>query len=230
VQPVQVEVPLKTIKHRNNILCCFLITLLVAGFPTVVFSTAYYVDSSSGDDNNDGLSVDTAWQTVHKVNNMMSQLPAGSDILFKRGEQFPSDSLYVTIGGTEADPVVIGAYGSGDKPVFISGADIVCSRQGLGHIKVQDIFFQSPGFRSAVSFAAENMNIRPGSHSGDNVYDVTFQRCIIGPTLYPHSTGSYACPGHAWNKDKQNKEKGLYVQDIYFKIECMIFRNSDCDR
>jgi len=42
----------------------------------------------------------------------------------------------------------------------------------------------------------ENMTIRPGSDSGDNVYDVTFQRCIIGPTLYPHSTGSLISRGY----------------------------------
>jgi hypothetical protein len=146
-----------TMKDRKIILC-FLIILLIAVSPAVVFSASYYVDSSSGDDNNDGLSIATAWRTVGKVNTIMSQLPVGSDILFKRGEQFFSDSLYISISGTEADPVVIGAYGSGAKPVFISGADIVCSGQGLGHIKVQDIFFQSPGFGAAVSFAAENMH------------------------------------------------------------------------
>ena len=146
-----------TRKHRKKI-PCLLLFLLLAGFPRLVFSATYYVDSISGDDTNDGLSAETAWQTVHKVNNMMPQFSTGSDILFRRGAQFSSESLYITIGGTEQDPVVIGAYGSGDKPVFISGADIVCSRKGLGHITVQDIFFQSPGFGSAVSFAAENMH------------------------------------------------------------------------
>ena len=148
---------MKTRQHRKT-LFCLIMALVFAALPTVVFAATYYVDSSSGDDDDDGLSVDTAWQTVNKVNHMMSQMAVGSDILFKRGEQFPSDSLYITIGGTEDDPVVIGAYGSGDKPVFISGAEIICSSQGLGHIKVQDIFFQSPGFGSAVSFVAENMH------------------------------------------------------------------------
>ena len=144
-------------KHKI-IIICFLLIPFIAGLPSVVFSAIYYVDSNTGDDNNDGQSEDTPWRTIHKVNNMMSQLPVGSDILFKRGEQFSTHSLYIAIGGTENDPVVIGAYGNGPKPVFINDTHIICTKKDLGHIHVQDIFFQSPGFGSAVYFRAENLH------------------------------------------------------------------------
>ncbi len=144
--------------RHGKIIIYFLITPFLAGLVSVAFPATYYVDSNSGDDNNNGLSADTAWRTIHKANNMISQLPVGSDILFKRGEQFSTHSLYITLGGTATDPVVIGAYGNGPKPVLKNDTHIICSQKDLEHIHVQDIFFQSPGFGSAVSFRAENLH------------------------------------------------------------------------
>ncbi len=143
---------------RGKIIICFLITLFIAEFPSVAFSATYYVDSSAGNDNNNGLSVDTAWRTIDKVNEMMPQLPVGSDVLFKRGEQFSGHSLYIRVGGLETDPMVIGAYGDGPKPVLKDDTHIICTQKDLGYIHVQDIFFQSPGFGSAVFFTAENLH------------------------------------------------------------------------
>jgi len=59
----------------------------------------------------------------------------------------------------------------------------------------------------------ENMTIRPGSHSGDDSYDVTFQRCIIGPTLYPHSTGSLISRGYKLENgfDRYSIHHNLYI-------------------
>jgi len=61
----------------------------------------------------------------------------------------------------------------------------------------------------------ENMTIRPGSHSGDNVYDVTFQRCIIGPTLYPHSTGSLISRGYKLENgfNRYSLHHNLYIHN-----------------
>ena len=144
--------------RRGKISICFLVAFFIAVLPSLAFSATYYVDSSAGDDNHNGLSVDTAWRTIDKVNNMMPQLPVGSDILFKRGEQFSGDSLYISVGGVETDPMVIGAYGEGPKPVLKDDTHIICTRKDLGYIHVQDIFFQNSGPGSAIYFAAENLH------------------------------------------------------------------------
>jgi hypothetical protein len=44
----------------------------------------YYVDSENGDDNVNGLSPETAWQTIAKVNSI--DFNPGDSILFRRGE------------------------------------------------------------------------------------------------------------------------------------------------
>jgi hypothetical protein len=49
-------------------------------------SATYYVSSTTGNDNNDGLSEATPWQSLTPVNE--TRLEDNSTILFKRGETF----------------------------------------------------------------------------------------------------------------------------------------------
>ena len=56
--------------------------------------TTYYVDATSGNDGNDGLSPGDAWQTITKINSE-SFLP-GDEILFKRGETWSGTSLIIS--------------------------------------------------------------------------------------------------------------------------------------
>lgn len=89
----------------------------------------YYVDATSGNDANTGLSPDQAWQTIDKVNS--STFHPADSILFKRGEEWRDTTLYIQWSGAENYPIVFGAYGSGDKPIF-NGADTVISWVATG--------------------------------------------------------------------------------------------------
>jgi IPT/TIG domain/Putative Ig domain/Right handed beta helix region len=83
-------------------------------------STTYYIDSVGGNDNNNGASPSTPWQTIAKVNS--SQFSPGNQILFKSGDTW-REQLSITSSGTASSPLVFGSYGSGAAPV-ISGADL----------------------------------------------------------------------------------------------------------
>jgi len=74
-----------------------------------------YVSFSGGNDNNDGLLPATAWQTIAKVN---ADLPAGESVLFKRGEAWSGTQLNIVQSGTETQPFVVGAYGTGPAPTL----------------------------------------------------------------------------------------------------------------
>ena len=84
-------------------------------------SKVFYVDSTSGNDANDGTTPETAFQTIDKLNTM-TFLP-GDKILFKKGETFrgcfkPQGS------GSEGAPITIASYGDGeDRPVLQPGKD-----------------------------------------------------------------------------------------------------------
>ncbi len=81
-----------------------------------VSGTKYYVSSSSGNDSNDGLTPETAWETINKVNSMTFK--AGDGVFFKRGDTFRF------VGSLSAQSgVTYSAYGNGAKPLFMCSVD-----------------------------------------------------------------------------------------------------------
>lgn len=85
--------------------------------PNVTFATgATYYFSISGSDSNNGLSAGAPKQNISTALTLMN---AGNTILFKRGDAWYNASLNLTNkAGTASDPITIGAYGTGPKPVI----------------------------------------------------------------------------------------------------------------
>ena len=110
-------------------------------FATTVSAQTYYVDATGGSDKGTGLSVDTAWQTIAKVN--ASVFVPGDSILFKCGEAW-RESLVVSPKGVKGNPVTYGTYGScnaSNKPI-INAADVVSGwTQYSGNIYAADVTF-----------------------------------------------------------------------------------------
>ena len=81
--------------------------------------TTYYVSSSAGDDANNGTSPGAAWKSVDKTKTWGDVHPyqPGDSILFKRGDVFDGQ-LRLALLGSAGSPIVIGAYGSGPKPII----------------------------------------------------------------------------------------------------------------
>ncbi len=90
-------------------------------FVTTSNATVYYV-SESGDDSNVGTSEDQPWKTLSKVNKIYKFEP-GDQILFKRGNKW-TGTLTVNTSGSEGNPIVYGAYGTGEKPT-IYGSEVI---------------------------------------------------------------------------------------------------------
>lgn len=80
--------------------------------------TIYYVDSENGNDTNNGTSEGTAFQTIEKINSIEFQL--GDQILFKCGGTW-TGALMPKGSGEEGNPITIGSYGEGPKPVLMPG-------------------------------------------------------------------------------------------------------------
>ncbi|MBQ0150880.1 MAG: right-handed parallel beta-helix repeat-containing protein [Bacteroidales bacterium] len=73
----------------------------------------YYV-SNEGDDSADGLSPESAWKTLDKVNN--AALGFGDKVLFRSGDIFRGG--LEPMSGREGAPIMYGRYGRGVKPVI----------------------------------------------------------------------------------------------------------------
>ena len=57
-----------------------------------VCAVDYYVDATGGNDNSDGQSKTTAWKTIVRVNEEISELQDNTTIRFKRGVIWTGDA------------------------------------------------------------------------------------------------------------------------------------------
>ena len=96
---------------------------------TGVSSGAYYLDSASGNDSNDGLSPASAWKTLAKVNGVTFQ--PGNKLCLKAGASW-TGQLAPKGSGTSAAPIVVDQYGSGPKPLLAA----VIRRRRLSHASI----------------------------------------------------------------------------------------------
>lgn len=108
--------------------------LLLAACPGGIKAANYYFSSAGGDDTrsfSEAQKPATPWKTISHFNRIVNRLSPGDSILFKRGEKFDG-GLVINTSGTVEAPIVIGAYGTGAKPV-ISGLWEVSDWHSIGN-------------------------------------------------------------------------------------------------
>ncbi|HQK70497.1 MAG TPA: right-handed parallel beta-helix repeat-containing protein, partial [Bacteroidales bacterium] len=62
-----------------------IITLIILVLGSSANATDYYISSSGDDKNNSGLSENSPWKTIDKINSEFSSFKPGDKILFKCG-------------------------------------------------------------------------------------------------------------------------------------------------
>lgn len=80
----------------------------------------YYVSSSLGNDTNNGLSERSPFKTfdhaMAKLKSVLGGGPAAVRLLFRRADTFTTDG--VILSGCHGTPAILGAYGSGNRPLI----------------------------------------------------------------------------------------------------------------
>ena len=110
---------------RRHFVCVSLLIILSIVVPTtakpVAAASATYYVSTSGKDDNNGLSESAPIATIEKVNSL--NLNPGDRVLFKCGDAWQGEMLTVTQSGTAGAPITYGSYPAGctNQPV-ISGS------------------------------------------------------------------------------------------------------------
>jgi hypothetical protein len=97
-------------------------------------ATTYYV-SPTGSDSNSGTSPGAAIKTLGRASGL--PLNPGDQVMLERGATF-SGKLAVWRSGTPADPITIGGYGSGSKPVVTGD----CLEVGGSYVTMTDLSVQ----------------------------------------------------------------------------------------
>lgn len=82
-------------------------------------STLYYVSSLNGNNSNDGLTPQSPFLTLDKINDL--SINAGDKILLERDSVFDNQFLHLkNCGDINCEPIEIASYGDGDRPPFIN--------------------------------------------------------------------------------------------------------------
>lgn len=151
----------------KKLFCILLGLLLILGTAPMAFASAvgttYYIDSENGNDDLSGMDEQNAWKSVRNI--PFVKLGAGDKILFKRGGTYYSDYLMI-IGacGTKEQPVLISAYGEGDKPLLTTDRN-------------HDILW----LKDCSYVTVENLEFT--AHNGGGIWINTESRTSVGVTL-----------------------------------------------
>jgi hypothetical protein len=98
-----------------------------------------YVSNSQGSDGNSGFSPDSPVKSLARGEKLVRD-GAGDQLLLKRGDTWHESFGFWSISGKSQDePVVIGAYGSGERPTVASGSASAAWTNGL--VNVHDVAF-----------------------------------------------------------------------------------------
>jgi len=167
--------------------------------------TSYYV-SNTGNNDNDGLSTETPWQTIAKVNAEFGEnITAGDDVYFKRGDTFNDAGLEIDISGeSTSNPTIIGAYGSGARPKFTPDTNLlptidltdaenvtieylhleptdsegaITSEKGSHYIKIQNVFMHGDDYRFGAIYFKDDDNA-----GADDSSHIIIRNCTISDT------------------------------------------------
>ena len=88
--------------------------LIILNIPSLK-SQVYYVSSSIGNDLNDGLSIQSPFKSIEKLNSIV--FDAGDTIYFKSGDYWEG-MFWIKGSGSSSQPIVIDVYGGDVKPVL----------------------------------------------------------------------------------------------------------------
>jgi hypothetical protein len=107
-------------------------------------SRVIYVSSSSGNDKNNGRSPEKAVKSVSQAESMLRD-HSGDQMLLKRGDSW-NEALggWSKAGRSASEPIVIGAYGAGARPLLKTGTNdgfYIGTESGIDHVAIMGLGF-----------------------------------------------------------------------------------------
>lgn len=164
----------------------FAVSLNAAGWIVVTpasNSRVVYVSSSVGNDRNSGLAPSLPVQTLGKAVSLLRN-GYGDEMLLRRGDVW-HDSLGVwwKSGASEQDPLLIGAYGVGARPLLDTGtADAFdcgeTSHPIVNNIVIDGIAFQADGHNPS-SLTFDRKASPDGIHLVSQTTNFTIEDCTL---------------------------------------------------
>lgn len=199
-------------------------------------SNTYYI-STSGSGINDGLSPETPWDlaqlnTAFETDINGGFITAGSNILFKRGEEF-YDQLIIKRSGTNGNPIVLSSYGSleEDLPIISGSGGTITGGDYIHAVHIEDVSYLTvsnlwiKNDRQAVGA----INEKKDSNNSRGIYvkannivstNLTFTDLKISdvlPVTFPASFSGYKVAGIMMESEPFVEDEGIITDLIGFQ-------------
>ena len=168
----------------NRLICLFSkkIMLIILSLSTALCMRAqkYYVSSSMGNDLNNGLSIQSPFKSIEKLNSM--NFNPGDSICFKSGDYWKG-MFWLKGSGTLTEPIVVDVYGGNTKPIingFGYQASVLIFNDQHIHINGLELYNSADHFDSAstTTISAQTPNLF--SNGPNNSWTNVYTACIIG--------------------------------------------------
>ena len=102
----------------------------------------YYIDSIDGNDANSGLTEAEAVKSIAGLKDLV--IGPGTHFLFRRGGEYECE-VTLTCNGTKENPVVISAYGEGEKPLLYTNNKTEAFRLfDCSYLTLSDLHIKAP--------------------------------------------------------------------------------------
>ncbi|MCP3891050.1 MAG: T9SS type A sorting domain-containing protein [Desulfobulbaceae bacterium] len=132
-------------------------------------SAAFYINASTGNDDNNGLSSTSPWKSISKVNSL--KLIPGDSLFFKTGDTFTGRLQVNNEGGTAGNPILISSYGAGNKPIIDGNGYLSAMHiQNSGYLHISNLEFKNDG---GPSQPGESTKLRYGLYVENTYTDGT---------------------------------------------------------
>ncbi len=175
-----------------------------------VMANEYYLSSSTGSDDNDGISNDSPWKSLDRLNNI--DLKPGDKILLRSGDFF-TGSISIDIQGGISNPLVISNYGEGRKPVLDgNGAEEVIFLKNPANIIVENLEIVNWKGVYGIRFVAEDAGeMRNLTLQNLDIHDVG---SAMFETTNPSKTKG-AISGRVYKGKQPSWWNGLAIKNVY---------------
>lgn len=204
-----------------------IVAALMFIFITAIGASAetYYV-SADGNDSNTGTSADTPWRSLSKVS--AKEFSPGDEIFLRCGDVFEG-RLYPKGSGTAYNPITIGSYGNGAKPL-INGDDCTGLETGgaVGlynqeYWTIQDIEVTNAGtgkeYKMGISVYCEDMIAHGYTIKNVTVHDVNggASDSQVRKMNDSHWSGGIIIRAEATTAEKETYIDGVLIEncDVY---------------
>lgn len=176
----------------------------------------YYVDSSGGNDANDGLTPESAWATLTRITK--DTFSPGDQILLRRDSVW-REQLEMPSSGEPGNPIVISTFGNGNPPV-INGADLIHNWK----------LFQGSVYQAQIPWAPHHIwqdglllqqatTLSGVNSPGHWFYDVSNRMVDVWPL------GGVSPVAHVFEADRRNRAVD-FARKSYVTLEGLALKNS----